>query len=453
MHPLFDIVFEALKIDVSQMVEEGHDEKRLLEEVEKAKATGSLDTLIKLEEDFWDRPSPPDFPYEEPNDWDGICIFFPDPESHKKFKGAEKGLADRILAAWLGRCIGCQLGKPMEGGTPEEVKDALQLVGSWPLLNYMNPAPDDVLEGLPKKHIIRRRETNRLAKGNFDAVTPDDDIHYALVSQITLEENGPEFTTEQAIGKLIELTPVSCLYASGRNMFRTALFGIPSPYTGLFGNAFRQSLGAQIRCDAWGWAAPANPALAAKMAYKDAIGSQRRNGVYSALFFAVLMADAFAQGNALKAIDTAEKYVPPKSKFAEMIRLVKSECEKQDDWEKVNAVIDKKYKGLARNHSLPNGAITLMALLKGEGDFSKTIGLSVMAGRDTDCNGATAGSIMGCTLGTKGIPKHWIEPLNDTIRSQLKNIPEVKISEIANRMFEVAKKNARFESRMGEGLR
>jgi ADP-ribosylglycohydrolase len=66
-----------------------------------------------------------------------------------------------------------------------------------------------------------------------------------------------------------------------------------------------------------------------------------------------------------------------------------------------------------------------------------------MSGPDTDCNGATAGSIMGCALGTAGIPPHWIDPLNDTMELQLKGMCEMKISEAAGRMFEVAVKNGR----------
>jgi len=91
------------------------------------------------------------------------------------------------------------------------------------------------------------------------------------------------------------------------------------------------------------------------------------------------------------------------------------------------------------NHSLPNAAIVVMALLKGDGDFSKTIGLAVMAGLDTDCNGATAGSIMGCALGTQGIPAHWTNPFNDRIRTHLKGLSEVRISEMAERMYRVAR--------------
>ncbi len=68
-----------------------------------------------------------------------------------------------------------------------------------------------------------------------------------------------------------------------------------------------------------------------------------------------------------------------------------------------------------RVHTINNAAIVVRALLWGEGDFSRTIGLAVSAGLDTDCNGATAGSVLGAILGAGGIPSHWTEPLNDRI--------------------------------------
>ena len=453
MHPLYQILVREIRTDISQMVEEGHDEQALLKELENAQAAGSLDALAELQEDLWQRPSPPEFPYEEPNDWETISAHFPDGDSHARSVGSDEALADKLLAAWRGRCAGCQLGKALEGLWPEDVKTVLRAIGSWPLEDYLNTVDDREYEGLVSRDDLFKRlaRNRRLTKGTFDHVVPDDDIHYAIVGQMILEQFGTDFTPEEAIGKLIELAPASCLFASGRNMFRTAVFGIRPPYTAIFGNPCRQSLGGQIRCDAWGWAAPANPALAARMAYKDASSSQVRNGIYSAIFFAVLLADALAHGDVARAVETATAYVPPKSRFAEMVGLVSDRCAAHDDWEAVNAAIyrsyDRLYNSAERapmNHSLPNAAIVIMALLKGGGDFTRTIGIAVMAGRDTDCNGATAGSIMGCALGTEGIPAHWIEPFNDTIRSQLKDLPELRISDLARRMYQAAKGNARY---------
>ena len=451
MHPLYELMVETLRTDASQMVEEGHDEEALLKELDEAEEQDSLDALVELQREWWERPSPPGFPYEEPSDWEGISAHFPDPESHEHFCGGEEALADRLLAAWQGRCVGCQLGKPLEGTMwPDSIREVLETVGSWPLTDYMNPVPVDIeVEQLPDCDFFQHGWKNEQTKGRFNAVLPDDDILYAMISQAILEEFGPDFTSEQAAEKLVDLAPVSCLYASGRNLFRTFVFGLKPPYTAIFGNPCRQSLGAQIRCDPWGWGAPANPALAASMAYRDARNSQVRNGIYSGIFFAVLMADVLAHGDVARAIETGEDYVPPESRFAEMVRFVRSECAETEDWQKVNSAILEKWSDEAEkfNHSIPNAAIVLLGLLKGEGDFTRTIGITVMAGLDTDCTGATAGSIMGCALGTEGIPDYWTDPLNNTIISQVKGMPKVTITEMARRMFDLALPNARFAER------
>ncbi len=449
-HPLFELLAREIETDISQMVEEGHDEAALLTELAEARATGSLDALAGLQSDLWRRPSPPGFPYAEPSDWESISAHFPGADSHATFPGSDDDLADRLLAAWLGRCAGCQLGKPLEGDWPADVKALLTAAGSWPLADYPNALDAGRLEALAVSDGLKRRYRPGLTKGRFDCVAPDDDIHYALTGQITLERHGAGFTPADAIETLIELTPAMSVYASGRSMYRTFFFGLPSPTTAMFGNACRQSLGAQIRCDPFGWAAPANPALAAELACKDAVSSQTRNGIYSGIFFAVCMADALAGGDVAAAIDTAAAYVPPKSRFAEMVHFVRRACAAADDWEAVNAAIYDRYdtaygrtERAPMNHCLPNAAITIMSLLTGGGDFGRTIGIAVMAGRDTDCNGATAGSIMGCALGTAGIPARWTAPFNDTIRTDLKGLAEVRISDLAERMFAIARRNVR----------
>jgi ADP-ribosylglycohydrolase len=456
MHPLYEIVLADIRSDISQMAEEGHDENALMGELEAAASKRSLDALVALQEDLWRRPSPAGYPYDEPNDWESISRHFPDATLRSSeatslrstSPGPTSGhvgdddLADRLLAAWQGRCASCQLGKPVEGAAPAQVRELLTAVGSWPLLEYMNPVDEPRRQALTdSSEAFRAYYHEGLCKGNFHSVAPDDDIHYTITGQLVLERFGPEFTPQQAIDTLIDITPVSSLYAAGKSMFRTALFGLTPPYTAVYGNPCRQSLGGQIRCDPWGWAAPGNPHLAARMAHRDASNSQVRNGIYSAIFFSALMASALVQGDAVQALHTAERYVPPKSRFAEMLNFVKSECAAQESWERVNEAIRSRYRAETRivNHSLPNAAIVVTALLKGEGDFSRTIGLAVMPGLDTDCNGATAGSIMGCALGTRGIPTHWTDPFHDRIRTHLKGLPEIRITEMAERMHRVVR--------------
>ena len=52
---------------------------------------------------------------------------------------------------------------------------------------------------------------------------------------------------------------------------------------------------------------------------------------------------------------------------------------------------------------------------------------------DTDCNGATAGSILGALVGEKAIPAAWKEPLHDKLLTGVAGYNEVSISAMAEK--------------------
>jgi ADP-ribosylglycohydrolase len=78
-----------------------------------------------------------------------------------------------------------------------------------------------------------------------------------------------------------------------------------------------------------------------------------------------------------------------------------------------------------------------MALLWGELDFSRSVGLAVEAGLDTDCNGATVGSVVGTLIGAGAVPEHWVAPLNDTLETIVAGPSTLRISELAARTCEL----------------
>ena len=53
----------------------------------------------------------------------------------------------------------------------------------------------------------------------------------------------------------------------------------------------------------------------------------------------------------------------------------------------------------------------------GEDDFGKSICIAVNCGDDTDCTGATLGSIFGIIYGTSIIPEKWRAPIGDGIKT------------------------------------
>lgn len=91
-------------------------------------------------------------------------------------------------------------------------------------------------------------------------------------------------------------------------------------------------------------------------------------------------------------------------------------------------------------HTNNNAALVVAALLLGGHDYEKVITIAVMGGWDTDCNGATAGSIFGAMHGAGAIPAKWKDPLHDTLYSRIFDYHPITISECARRSVEIARK-------------
>jgi hypothetical protein len=91
-----------------------------------------------------------------------------------------------------------------------------------------------------------------------------------------------------------------------------------------------------------------------------------------------------------------------------------------------------------------------MAILYGEGDFLKTVGIAVSAGYDCDNQAATCGGLLGVMLGAKAIPTaltqdclprgRWEKPFNDTyINHSRDGLPNYnRISDLVQRIANVA---------------
>lgn len=62
---------------------------------------------------------------------------------------------------------------------------------------------------------------------------------------------------------------------------------------------------------------------------------------------------------------------------------------------------------------------------------------SVEGGGDTDCNGATGGSIVGAASGAMGLNSGLVAPLNDTIKPKVFGYHAVSMSELAQRALRV----------------
>lgn len=186
--------------------------------------------------------------------------------------------------------------------------------------------------------------------------------------------------------------------------------GYKPPYSSIYKNPYREWIGAQIRGDYYGYIFPGDPERAAEAAYKDASISHVKNGIYGEMFVAAALAIAACTDDMTTIIKGALSFVPATSRFYEEVSAVVTMFESGTNEEKVFDFIHEKYDkytGYGWCHTNPNAMIVVASLLYGKGDYGKTICLAVETGFDTDCNGATAGSVFGMAYGINAIPEYW----------------------------------------------
>jgi ADP-ribosylglycohydrolase len=240
-------------------------------------------------------------------------------------------------------------------------------------------------------------------------------MDYTVVGLCILERHGREFTPRQVAEFWLRHLPYACTYTAERAAYANFVAGVWPPGSAAHRNPYREWIGAQIRADAFGYACPARPEEAAGLAYRDACISHVKNGIYGEMWAAATLAAVFVTGDPARALAFGLSEIPARCRLSEAINKVLAW---RDDGLTAEAATERLLEEFGRYHrvhTINNAAIVAMALLWGEGDFSRAVSLAVMAGLDTDCNGATVGSIMGAMLGAAAIPEHWTAPFNDRL--------------------------------------
>ncbi len=344
-------------------------------------------------------------------------------------------LADRVLGGWLGRIAGNMLGKPVERGdhwTRQRIDRYLRQADALPLTDYL-PEPVGESDGL-----ALRPEWRACVRGRIDGSCRDDDVDYAILGLDLLETHGFGFTTEQ-VGELWLLRlPYLQTFTAERAAYRNLTAGLKPPLTATYDNPYQEWIGALIRADVHGWTHPGDPRRAAMSARRDAVLSHTGNGVYGAMWAAALISAAFTAPDVRDAVGTALMVIPASSRLARTVRRVLSLYEAGLGWEDTLDTLAEETAGLGWIHTVPNAAVLTAGLLYGDGDFTRTIALTVRGGLDTDSNGATAGSVAGVRCGARAIPPQWKDPLRDTVRSAVFGFDGVRISELAGRTVRLA---------------
>ena len=374
------------------------------------------------------------YAYEEPSDLEGIFAQRPECGFGKGKPDADK-LADKIHGAWLGRVCGCMLGKPIEGIRTNELHPLLKDSGNWPMHRY-------ILSGDITDEIQARSKYPLKGSCWVDTVEcmpADDDTNYMVLAQVVVEKYGRDFKPEDMMQAWLDYQPKGAYCTAERTAFCNFVKGFRPPESAIWQNPYREWIGAQIRGDYFGYINPGDPETAAVMAWRDASISHIKNGIYGEMFASAMIAAAAVESDIEKVLLAGLAQIPQKSRLYEAVMDVindwKSGMTADDCMAKIHRIWNEN-EGHDWCHTISNAMIVAAALLYGEGDYGKTICLAVQTGFDTDCNGATVGSVVGMIGGTAAIGKEWSDPINDMLDTNIFGVGRVKISEMAKKTMD-----------------
>lgn len=325
-----------------------------------------------------------------------------------------------LEAAWLGRAVGCLLGKPVEKLPLDGIRALARSTGNWPLNTYFTArgVPADLLAAHPWN---RRSAATSLAE-NIDGMPEDDDLNYPLLNLLLLQRHGRGFTTVDVARLWLDELPAGRTFTAERLAYRNLLCGIEPPRTARHRNPFREWIGALIRADLHGWTNPGDPAAAAEQAHRDAALTHTANGVYAAMFTAAAVATAATGTHDVHACLAAGlTVVPPRSRLAKAVtHAVRLACSHED----FDTVVDELHAVYGASHhwvhAVPNTALIAAALTHADGDFTGSITRAVSGGWDTDSVGAAAGGIAALLAGDPAaLPDRWTAPLKNRLATSV----------------------------------
>lgn len=340
----------------------------------------------------------------------------------------ENNLKNKIHGAWMGRICGCMLGKTVEGIRTDELTPFLKQTNNYPLSRYIYKSDLSLIDLDKYKYNFYSREY----ADQIDGMPVDDDTNYVVLAQELIEHYGKDFTPYDVSAVWLKYQGKDAYCTAERVAYCNFVNGYAPPESAIYKNPYREWIGAQIRGDYFGYINPGNPELAAEMAWRDACISHVKNGIYGEMFVAAMLAVAACTDNIKDIILGGLNQIPYTSRLYKNITDVINAFENAVSQKAVFAMIHDRYDEFTDHgwcHVIPNAMIVAASLLYGNGDFGKSICMAVQTGFDTDCNGATVGSILGMAKGINAIPDYWQKPINNRLHTSIFSVETVQITD------------------------
>ncbi len=289
-------------------------------------------------------------------------------------------LRDRILACWVGKNIGGTMGTPYEG----------------------SQAVNDIQGFATEKGVV----------------LPNDDLDLQLVWLRAMDEMGPENVDSKVLAEywLSFIGPSWNEYGVGKSNLRA---GIVPPMSGeIFNEEWKHSNGAWIRTEIWACTHPGDPDAAMRFAFEDAsVDHGYGEGSMATLFIAAMEAAAFVVRDIRALIGIGLSKIPETCVVAKLVRAAVAAFDEGKTWLEARETLVRMSAdaGLGWFQAPCNVAFVIVGLLWGGCDFKRSMIIGIDCGDDTDCTGATIGSLLGIMGGMRAIPEDWREHIGDEI--------------------------------------
>lgn len=378
-----------------------------------------------------------DYPYVEPSELEQIQRMRRGADAPLPYDAT--ALEDKLRGAWLGRIAGCMLGKPIEGIRTNELVPFLKESGNYPMHRYVyrSDLGWDVAEKY-KFNFVAKRYADEI-----DGMPVDDDTNYMILAQRLIDKYGYDFTPHNVAQIWLSLQSKNAYCTAERVAFCNFIKGYLPPQSAIYQNPYREWIGAQIRGDYFGYINPGNPKLAAEMAWRDASISHVKNGIYGEMFVSAMLAVAATTNDLKTIIRGGLNEIPATSRLHEaIVRVIDgydAGMSQRDCFRMIHEAYDE-HSAHGWCHTISNAMIVAASLLYGEGDYTKSICMAVETGFDTDCNGATVGSVLGMAYGATAVNEYWTKPLNNQLHTSIFGVGTVNIDECVKATLKHAKR-------------
>ena len=363
-------------------------------------------------------------------------------------------LMDKLSGFWIGQILGNYIGFPFENNYVEEPIPIL--VDQVYTADYDGDPELDIHTTDRRGHIPTLVDAVR---GAFS----DDDTDIEFVTLHAVEKYGLDITHSE-ITQMWKTHINDFIWVANREARNLMDQGLVAPDTGRKqNNKHWFQIDPQLVNEIWSAFYPGMTSHAAQRALWGARITNDDWGTHPTIAYGAMISAAFFEKDVQKLVEIGVEACPNEGPFAEGIRDVIKWHSQHSNWRDTRKKIHDKYYAYKKGSyeapisvvsSLVNGLTGIMAVLYGEGDYMKTVGIATSAGYDCDNQAATTGALIGILNGLSGmgdpakkLTKNlaawttWDKPFNNQyVNITRDEIPvRTSITEIVERIAAIAK--------------